>query len=42
MTAKTSVLRPYRDRFPTLGQRAYVDPGASVIGIIMAATQANP
>ena len=35
MTAKTSVLRPYRERFPTLGQGAYVDPGASVIGDVV-------
>ena len=32
MSQNSSVLRPYRDRFPTLGQRAYVDPAASVIG----------
>ncbi len=25
-------LRPYLGRFPTLGQRAYIDPAASVIG----------
>ena len=35
MTAKSSVLRPYRDRFPTLGQRAYVDPAAAVIGDVV-------
>ncbi|MDQ3617178.1 MAG: gamma carbonic anhydrase family protein, partial [Pseudomonadota bacterium] len=25
-------LRPYLDHFPTLGERVYVDPAASVIG----------
>ena len=35
MTAKTSVLRPYRDRFPTLGERAWVDPAAVVIGDVV-------
>ncbi len=25
-------IRPYLDRFPTLGQRVYVDPAATVIG----------
>lgn len=35
MSTKSSVLRPYRDRFPTLGQRAYVDPAASVIGDVV-------
>jgi carbonic anhydrase/acetyltransferase-like protein (isoleucine patch superfamily) len=28
-------LRPYRDMLPTLGQRAYVDPAASVIGDVV-------
>lgn len=32
MNPKMSVLRPYRGRLPTLGQRVYVDPAASVIG----------
>ena len=35
MSQNSSVLRPYRDRFPTLGQRAYVDPAASVIGDVV-------
>jgi len=35
MTEKSSVLRPYRDRFPTLGDRAYVDPAATVIGDVV-------
>jgi carbonic anhydrase/acetyltransferase-like protein (isoleucine patch superfamily) len=35
MTAKTSVLRPYRDRFPTLGERAWVDESARVIGDVV-------
>lgn len=35
MPAETSVLRPYRDRFPTLGDRAYVDPAATVIGDVV-------
>lgn len=35
MQTKTSVLRPFRDRLPTLGARAYVDPAASVIGDVV-------
>jgi carbonic anhydrase/acetyltransferase-like protein (isoleucine patch superfamily) len=35
MTAKTSVLRPYRDRFPTLGERAWIDESARVIGDVV-------
>jgi carbonic anhydrase/acetyltransferase-like protein (isoleucine patch superfamily) len=35
MHTKMSVLRPYRGRLPTLGQRAYVDPAASVIGDVV-------
>ena len=35
MSQNSSVMRPYRDRFPTLGQRAYVDPAASVIGDVV-------
>ena len=35
MHPNSSVLRPYRDRFPTLGERAYVDPAASVIGDVV-------
>lgn len=35
MTTKTSVLRPYRDRFPTLGERAWVDESARVIGDVV-------
>ena len=35
MNTKMSVLRPYRGRLPTLGQRAYVDPVASVIGDVV-------
>ena len=31
MTSNTPVLRPYRDILPTVGQRAYVDPAATVI-----------
>ena len=35
METKSSVLRPFRDRLPTLGARAYVDPAASVIGDVV-------
>ena len=35
MQTKTSVLRPFRDRLPTLGARTYVDPAASVIGDVV-------
>ena len=35
MTLKTPVLRPYRGILPTLGQRAYVDPAATVIGDVV-------
>lgn len=35
MTSNTPVLRPYRDILPTVGQRAYVDPAATVIGDVV-------
>jgi carbonic anhydrase/acetyltransferase-like protein (isoleucine patch superfamily) len=35
MATKTSVLRPYRDRFPTLGARAYIDESARVVGDVV-------
>ena len=35
METKSSVLRPFRDRVPTLGARAYGDPAASVIGDVV-------
>ena len=35
METKSSVLRPFRDRLPTRGARAYVDPAASVIGDVV-------
>ena len=35
METKSSVLRPSRDRLPTLGARAYVDPAACVIGDVV-------
>ena len=35
METKSSVLRPFRDRLPTLGARAYVDPAATVIGDVV-------
>ena len=35
MTLKTPALRPYRGILPTLGQRAYVDPAATVIGDVV-------
>ncbi|MFT4179318.1 MAG: gamma carbonic anhydrase family protein [Thermomonas sp.] len=35
MNANSPILRPYRDHFPTLGQRTYVDPAASVIGDVV-------
>ena len=35
MTLKSPVLRPYRDQYPTLDARAYVDPAASVIGDVV-------
>ena len=35
MATKSSVLRPYRDRFPTLGERAWVDESARVIGDVV-------
>ena len=35
METKSSVLRPFRDRVPTLGARADVDPAASVIGDVV-------
>lgn len=41
MTAKTSVLRPYRDRFPTLGERAWVDESARVIGDVVLGEDAS-
>lgn len=41
MTAKTSALRPYLDRFPTLGVRAYVDPAATVIGDVVLGDDAS-
>lgn len=41
MTSKTSVLRPYRDRFPTLGERAWVDESARVIGDVVLGQDAS-
>ena len=35
MTSNTPVLRQYRDILPTVGQRAYVDPAATVIGDVV-------
>ena len=35
MTSNTPVLRPYRDILPTVGQRAWVDPAATVIGDVV-------
>ena len=35
MTLNTPALRAYRDIFPTLGERAYVDPAATVIGDVV-------
>ena len=35
METNSSVLRPFRDRLPTLGARTYVDPAASVIGDVV-------
>lgn len=35
MSTKSPVLRAYRDNVPVLGQRAYVDPAASVIGDVV-------
>ena len=35
MTSNTPVQRPYRDILPTVGQRAYVDPAATVIGDVV-------
>ena len=35
MTTKTPLLRAYRDRFPALGERTYVDPAATVIGDVV-------
>ena len=41
METKSSVLRPFRDRLPTLGARAYVDPAASVIGDVVLGEDAS-
>ena len=35
MSTNSPVLRAYRDNVPVLGQRAYVDPAASVIGDVV-------
>ena len=35
MSTNSPVLRAYRDKVPVLGQRAYVDPVASVIGDVV-------
>ena len=40
-SASMTFLRPYLDRFPTLGARVYVDPAATVIGDVELAEDAS-